>query len=289
VTITTVTTDTVAARTGPAETPPPDRVPATAQRRGARARAHGARLLSVVGLGIVLLGWEVAVRGGLVSTTVMPTMSDTAGRLAELVSTGSFWPYLLATLRAWALGLLIASSIALPLGILLGLNDRAYRFVRLPLEAVRPVPPIVILPLALLAIGGGVTFQAVLIVQGALWPLLISVTYAIRETEPVALDTARSFHLGAWRTLAFVRLPSAAPLIGSGLRLAAATAFAVTLVSEILGGARGLGTMLMTAQSGGDVTTVYAVTIVAGLVGLGIATVFGLVERHLPGWSGSRS
>ena len=73
------------------------------------------------------------------------------------------------------------------------------------------------------------------------------------------------------------------------MRLAAATAFGVTLVSEILGGARGLGTILMTAQSGGDVVTVYAVTIVAGVVGLGIATVFGLLERRLPGWAGTRS
>lgn len=246
-------------------------------------------LLSVTGLIVLLAAWEVAVRVGLLSATVVPAASDTLARLVELVANGTLLPYLVATLRAWAIGLLIATSIALPLGVLLGLNDRAYRFVRLPIEAIRPVPPIVILPLALLAIGGGVAFQATLIVQGALWPLLISVIYAIRDTEPVALDTARSFRLGGWRTLAFVRLPSAAPLIGSGLRLAAATAFAVTLVTEILGGARGIGTVLMTAQSGGDVVTVYAVTIVAGIVGLAIATVFGLLERHLPGWKKARS
>ena len=241
-------------------------------------------MLSLAGLTFVLVTWELAVRTGLLSPSTVPAMSDTITRVFMLATSGTLTPYLLATLHAWLVGFAIAVSIALPVGVTLGLSDRAYRFVRVPIEAIRPVPPIVILPLALLAIGGGVAFQATLIVQGALWPLLISVIYAIRDTEPVALDTARSFRLGAWRTLLFVRLPSGASLIGSGLRLAAATSFAVTLVTEILGGARGLGTILMTAQSGGDVVTVYAVTIAAGVVGLAIAAVFGLLERHLPGW-----
>ena len=58
----------------------------------------------------------------------------------------------------------------------------------------------------------------------------------------------------------------------------------MTIVSSSLGGARGIGTVLMIAQSGGNVVTVYAVTIVTGLVGLLIATGFGLVERRVLGW-----
>jgi ABC-type nitrate/sulfonate/bicarbonate transport system permease component len=244
----------------------------------------GRPLLPLVGVGVVAVSWEVATRMGAVSTTVLPRPSDTLSELVALLESAQFWSYLLLTLRAWGLGMVIAATIALPLGIWFGLSDRAYRFVRLPLEAIRPVPPIVILPLALLALGGGLAFQSALIVQGAMWPLLVTVVYGIRTTEAVTLDTARSFRLGSWRTLAFVRLPAAAPLIGSGLRLAAATAFAVTIVSELLGGARGIGTVLMIAESGGNVITVYAVTIVAGLVGLMIATVFGLAERRLLGW-----
>lgn len=241
-------------------------------------------MLPLAGLAIVVLAWEFASRGGLVSPSSLPPLSDALAQLLGLLGEEGFRSALLLTLRAWGLGLVIAASIALPVGMLLGLNGRAYRFVRLPLEAIRPVPPIVILPLALLALGGGLTFQATLIVQGALWPLLITVTYGIRETDPVALDTARSFRLGGWRTLVFVRIPSAAPLMASGLKLAAASAFAVTIVTELLGGARGMGTRLMIAQSGGDVVTVYAVTIMAGIVGLAIATAFGLLERRFLGW-----
>ena len=168
------------------------------ERTGGRATARSvtARLvLPLMGVGVIALAWEGVTRMGLVSTTVLPTLSDTLTELASVLGSADFWPFLLLTLRAWALGMLLAATVALPLGIWFGMSDRAYRFVRLPLEAVRPVPPIVILPLALLALGGGIVFQSTLIVQGAMWPLLITVVYGLRDMESVTLETARSF---AW-------------------------------------------------------------------------------------------
>ena len=115
---------------------------------------------------VVVVAWEAVTRSGLVTPTLMPTFTDTVAELGTLLETPTFRESLLLTLRAWAVGLLIAASIGIPLGVVLGLSDRAYRFVRIPLEAIRPVPPIVILPLALLALGGNIAFQATLIVQG---------------------------------------------------------------------------------------------------------------------------
>lgn len=262
---------------------PVEHVGSSRTRRTWRPSIRGL-LLSVVGIAVVAVAWEVVTRAGLLPASQVPTLSDTVARLGTLLTSSDFQAALGLTLRAWAVGLVIAVTIAVPLGVLLGLNDHAYRFVRLPLEAIRPVPPIVILPLALLALGGSIAFQSTLIVQGALWPLLVTVTYGIRDVDPTTLDTARSFRLGRVRTLLFVRLPAATPLMASGIRLAAATAFAVTIVTELVGGARGIGTVLMVGQSGGDVATVYAVTLLAGLVGLVIAFGFGLVERRVLRW-----
>lgn len=238
----------------------------------------------LIGIFVIAALWEIGTTRGWVSTDSVPTLHETISRTVELVSSSEFYEYLWGTLQAWAVGLFWAVIVAIPLGVLLGLNYWSYAFIRVPLEAIRPVPPVVILPLALLVIGGGLRYQATLIFQGAFWPLLIMVIYAIRSTDSVSLDTARSFRLGLARTLLFVRLPAAAPLIGSGLRLAAATAFGVTLVTEILGGATGIGTRLMIAQSGGDATSVFAVTIVAGIVGLIISGAFGRIEKAFLSW-----
>ncbi|MDO9486256.1 MAG: ABC transporter permease subunit [Actinomycetota bacterium] len=238
----------------------------------------------LIGIFVIASVWEIGTTRGWVNTNSVPTLHETVARTYELLVNSEFYEYLGGTLQAWAVGLAWAVVLAIPLGIVFGLNYWAYSFIRLPLEAIRPVPPVVILPLALLIIGGGLRFQATLIFQGAFWPLLITVIYAIRSTDAVSLDTARSFRFGLLRTVAFVRLPAAAPLIGSGLRLAAATAFGVTLVTEILGGASGIGTQLMIAQSGGDATSVFAVTIIAGIVGLIISGAFGKIEKSFLSW-----
>lgn len=245
------------------------------------------RLAGVVG---VLAIWQVIAGTGLVSRDYVPSPQVTAQRLAGLAVDPTLWVGLGHTLSAWALGLAVSVLVAVPLGVLLATSEPAYRFVRVPVEALRPIPPIVVLPLALLVLGGATPFKVALIVQGAMWVLLVQTIYAVRGIDPVVLDTARSFRVDPVRRLVLVRLPAASPGIATGLRLAAGTAFAVAIVSELVGGARGLGQLLAVATSGNDVPTIYALVVVTGVVGLAVAGVVGALERRFLGWStrGSR-
>jgi ABC-type nitrate/sulfonate/bicarbonate transport system permease component len=225
--------------------------------------------------------WEVATRSGLVAATDLPTLSSTLAAFGDLLGSATFWTAMGDTVRSWALGLLAAAAIGIPLGLAVGASDRAWRFVRIPVEALRPIPPIVILPLALLVLQGGIEFQLLLIVQGALWPLLIQLSYGVRDIDAVALDTARSYRLGWWRRVAFIRLPAALPIVTNALGLAAATAFAVSLVTELVGGAPGMGQLLVVAASGNNLPRAYALILVAGLFGLFVAAVFGALQRRV--------
>ena len=238
----------------------------------------------VLGLTFTIAIWEGLAQAHIVSPGSLPTFSATATRFIEFLGDPEFFDFLGHSLIAWTFGLFAATLIAIPGGIFIGLSATAFNFVRVVIESIRPVPPIVLLPLALLIIGGGVLYQTTLIVQGAMWPLLITTSYAIRNVDPVVSDTARAFRLTSFQTLFFVRIPAALPELATGLKLAAATAFAVTVVSEILGGAKGIGTQLMIAGSGGDTITVYAVTIVAGVVGLTISFIFGALEKRFLAW-----
>jgi len=228
--------------------------------------------------------WQLLTATGVVDPTVAPTFTATMDRLGELTQQPAFWQQTQDTVQAWAAGFILAAVIAIPLGLLLGVNDRAYRFVRIPIESLRPVPPVVILPLALLLFGGDFIFKVVLIMQGVLWPILIQTIYGVRSTDPVAIDTTRSFRIDAPRRAALLRLPSATPMIATGMRIGAATAFSVAIVTELVGGATGLGQILILAQSGNDLTTVFAVTIFTGIVGVAITGVFLLIERSFKSW-----
>jgi ABC-type nitrate/sulfonate/bicarbonate transport system permease component len=225
--------------------------------------------------------WEAATRSGLVATTDVPTLSSTLTALGELLGSATFWAATGDTVHSWALGLLLSAAVGIPLGLAVGASDRAWRFVRIPVEALRPIPPVVILPLALLVLQGGIEFKVVLIMQGALWPLLIQTSYGVRDIDAVVLDTARSYRLGWWRRVALVRLPAALPIVVNALKLAAATAFAVALVTELVGGASGMGQLLVVAAGGNNLPRAYALILVAGLFGLVAAAGFGALQRRV--------
>ena len=102
-------------------------------------------------------------------------------------------------MRGWALGLAIATVLAVPLGILLGASDFAGRAFRVPIEFLRPIPSAVLIPLLFLTLGPSLKSEVFLAAFGAFWPLLVQTIYGVRDVDPVAIDTARSFGLGKLR------------------------------------------------------------------------------------------
>jgi ABC-type nitrate/sulfonate/bicarbonate transport system permease component len=205
--------------------------------------------------------------------------------LGGLVATGSFWVALADTLRSTFVGLLIAVAVALPLGVALGTTRWLRWLLDWTIDAARTVPPIVILPIALLVFTGGLDFKVVLVLQGSLWSLTIQTEYGARRLDPVAVDTAKAYRIGAVRRLLVFRIPAAGPVILSGLRLAASAAFGISILSELLGGEPGLGSILAVAQSANSPVRVYSVTIAAGVTGLLIAWLFGRLQRLALPWA----
>lgn len=259
---------------------------------GARSLLPGLRfstrlrtvLLSTVGITVVGLAWELSVRTGLLSSDVVPTLSATLVDTAQLLTLPGFWTTLGQTLTSAGLGLILAFAIAIPFGLALAESAWLRRLCTASIDAIRPIPPIVLLPIAILLLGGGLDFKLALILQGALWPLLIQTSYGIRSIDPVILDVSRSFRIDPLRRLFLLRIPAAAPVILSGLRLAASVAFGVSVMTELVGGERGLGSILSVAQSGNNVLRVYSITIVTGLVGLAIAAIFSRLHHWLLPW-----
>ena len=114
--------------------------------------------------------------------------------------TSAFWHDLLYTIRGWALGLAIATVLAVPIGILLGSSDFAANAFRVPIEFLRPIPSAALIPLLFLTLGTTLNSEIFLAAFGAFWPLLVQTMYGVRDVDPIAIDTGRSFGVGAVRT-----------------------------------------------------------------------------------------
>ena len=237
---------------------------------------------------LLLALWELVVRSGIVSETSIPPATGALGELFNLLGDSAFWAAVGQTLEGWALGLGIAIALGIPLGLLIGSSRWAYRALRAPIEFLRPIPSVALIPLAVLIYGQGLESKVFLVAFASFWPLLIQTIYGVQDVDPVATDTARSFGLGRLEQMWRITVPSAVPYIATGIRISSAVALILAVTAELVIGAAGLGREINVARSGGDLNSMYALIVATGLVGwaLNLATTAG--ERRVLHWHPSQ-
>ncbi len=265
--------------------PPTPRTP----RAPARAAGRTLRWLrlsapSLVAILAVLAIWEALARTGVMPARWFPPSSAVLSELARLAGTAEFWNSVGNTLRGWGAGLLLATAIAVPLGLLIGSVPLLYRALRVPIEFFRPIPSVALIPLLVLVLGLGFPTKVFLATFAALWPLLLQTIYGVQDVEPVLRDTMRSFGLGRVRQLVLVTLPSAGPYIATGLRLSSSIALILSVTAEVTIGAPGLGNDVIAAQNGGNSEVMYALIVTAGVLGWLLSEGLRRVEQRLLVW-----
>jgi ABC-type nitrate/sulfonate/bicarbonate transport system permease component len=244
----------------------------------------GRGLPSLVVIVAALLAWEIAARGGLLPQRWSPPPSSVGLALAHQVVTPSFWAAVGQTLAGWAVGLALATAIAVPVGLVVGSVPLLYHAVRVPIEFLRPVPSVAVIPLAILVFGIGFSTKVFLVVFAATWPLLLQTIYGVQDVDPVARDTMRSFGLGRLRQLVVVTLPSAGPYVATGLRLSSSVALILAVTAELVIGAPGLGSAITAAENGNSTALVYALIVATGALGWALSAAIRLVERRVLIW-----
>jgi len=253
--------------------------------RGGRNR-RSTVIRGAIGFVALFVIAEIVSRAGIVDEAFLPPTSLVLVRVGELLVDPEFLGQVLATLQAWAIGLGICIVVSVTIGVLLGSSRAAYSGSRAVIEFLRPIPSVALIPLAVLVLGNDAEMKIGLIVFSTAWPVLFNTIYGMHDVDPVAKLTAKSFGRGRLSTLLTVSLPSAAPFIFTGIRIAASVALIVAISAELFAGASdGLGRWLLDAGATGNrPDLVYAATIVAGLIGLAINFVLVLVERRFLSW-----
>jgi ABC-type nitrate/sulfonate/bicarbonate transport system permease component len=241
-------------------------------------------VLGLSGLAGLLLLVEVLPYTPVVSADFLPPTHRIATALAGELADGAFWGALWDTLVAWAIGLAIAVVAGIVVGIVIGAVPVLRALTASTIEFLRPIPSVALIPLAVLLYGTEIRSTLMLVVYAAFWQVLIQVLYGVRDVDPVADETARSYGLGAWARVRYLLWPTALPYVMTGLRLAAAVALVLAITAELVIGAPGLGSRIAVAQSSNAVPDMYALIAVTGLLGVAINLAARFAERHLLSW-----
>jgi ABC-type nitrate/sulfonate/bicarbonate transport system permease component len=244
----------------------------------------GGLVLGVAGILTFLVVWELVSRMGAVNSRYLPPPTEVLGSLVDAFGTSRLWSAVAYTLRGWAVGLAIAATGGVLLGVAIGMSPFLRRVSRSTIEFLRPIPSVALVPAAVLLYGTSMRATLLLVVYATFWQVLIQTLYGAVDVDPVADDTARSFGLGRLARIRHVVWPTALPYVMTGLRLGAAVALILEITGELVIGGGGLGEQIALAKTGGAVPLVYALVIVTGLIGIAINLLARFVERAALSW-----
>jgi len=193
----------------------------------------------------------------------------------DIISATSF------TLMSAGLGLALACVLGIALGIVLGLSPRAARMSFFSIEAIRPIPSVALIPLAMLIFGFGVRMEVSVVAFATFWPILILTQAAARQVEPTLLEVSQALQLTYWQKVRKIILPSMLPRLFVALRQGVAIALVVAVTVEIVANPHGMGYAIMIAQQSMEPSLMLAWLFWIGIVGYVINEMALLLQVHV--------
>jgi ABC-type nitrate/sulfonate/bicarbonate transport system permease component len=209
--------------------------------------------------------------------------SAVAAALVEAFKDGSVLTATRDTLISAFAGLAIGGAVGLAFGIALGIFRIFDRLMEVTIEAIRPIPSIALLPIALIALGFGYRMEIVIVAFACVWPILILSRAAIGGIEPRLIEVSRALRLSPADRVWKIIIPAALPRIFLAFRLAAGIALIVAVTVEIAINPIGLGAAIMTAQQALRPDLMLAYLLWIGVIGYLLNTGLLLAQRHLFG------
>ena len=236
---------------------------------------------------VLLVGAEAALRSsGLRSDAVAPPTAIIVSLLGALRD-GSMLAATGQTLYGAAVGLALGGGVGLALGVVLGLSRPVDQLLEVTVEAIRPIPSIALIPIALLALGFGPGMEISIVAFSCTWPILILTRAAIAGIEPQLLEVARVLGLSLRQRLLKIVLPAALPRLLVAFRLAVGVALVVAVTVEVAADPQGLGNAIMVAEQALQPALMLAYLVWIGLLGVGLNAVLTIVQRSLLGRAAS--
>jgi len=240
----------------------------------------------VLPLGLVL-AWEFAARAGLIVAESLsyPSAILRAAWIAAL--DGSLVHATAETFGAALGGMALGAGLGILCGVAFGLSRLTAALMRLSTEALRPIPSVALIPLALLIYGFGFRMEIAVVAFACFWPPLIITESAVLGIEPRLIEVARALRLSLAARIFKIVLPAALPRVFVSLRLAAAVALVVAVTVEITANPIGLGYALIVAQESMKPDRMFVFLLWIGFLGWVVNAALSRAQAHWFGRMGN--
>lgn len=243
--------------------------------------------LPVVGVVGLIAVWYVAVWVKVVDPVLLPSPGATFAALVKGMAGGPLATDFLRTVERTGYAIAIATVFAVPVGIVLGSNERVYRSVEFVVDFFRSTPASALFPLFLVVFGVGDKTKILVGAFAAALGILFNVAYGVMHARKTRLLAAKVMGASRLRVLTDVLLLESLPQTFVGLRSGVSIALVIVVVAEMfIGSQDGLGHAVFEAQQLFRMSEMYAAIFAAGALGYGLNLLFLLIEKRFVHWSG---
>jgi nitrate/nitrite transport system permease protein len=233
--------------------------------------------------------------------TLMAEHASARAEAAALVAAGGTWSgsptfvdQIYTSLKTVAMGFILASVVAVPLGLLAGLSKTFNAAINPLVQVMKPVSPLAWLPIVTMVVSAAITsadpllaksfvISAITVMLCSLWPTLINTAVGVSSIDKDLLNVGRVLRLSWTAKLTKLVLPSAVPYIFTGMRLSLGVGWMVLIAAEMLSQNPGLGKFVWDEfQNGSEksLARIMVAVVVIGLIGFALDQIMGGLQRY---------
>ncbi|MEV5749153.1 ABC transporter permease [Actinoallomurus sp. NPDC052308] len=258
-----------------------------AERQATRRTRRSPRTL-LLGLAAVLFGLLVWTLLALAGVQSLPNPLQVAAKAGRLIADGTLLQDALASLRRVLLGFALGTLLAVPVGFLMGWYPTARALLEPYIQFFRTIPPLALIPLAVVLLGIGEVPKIFVIFLAAFLSSVVATLQGVVDVDRTLINAARV--LGASDRTIFLKvvIPASTPFILVGMRVGLGSAWGTLVAAELIAATQGLGYRMQQAQLYYDLPTIFVGLITIGVLGLAMDRLLLLAERRLTGWQERR-
>jgi NitT/TauT family transport system permease protein len=233
---------------------------------------------------LVAGAWCVLTYGGFVAPDFLPSPTETLRGTLQLFLQYDLWDSIVVSSRRILLAFLLASGVALPMGVLMGAFEPVNRFFEPIVAPLRYMPISAFISLLILWFGIYETEKVAFLFLGVFVYLLPVVVTAIRSVPEELVQTSLTLGASRWQVIRTVLLPSALPEIFDSFRVMNAISWTYVILAEAVNPEHGLGYMVELARTHQKASWAFACLLVIGGIGLLTDFLIRLISELLFRW-----
>jgi taurine transport system permease protein len=250
------------------------------------------RILTISTISVIcfIILWFVLTKTGLIPKVILPGPDLVLKKSWDIIQNGfsnkSLFEHISVSILRVFGSIAIATVLAVPLGILVSINDYFRAIIDPFVEFYRPLPPLTYLPLIIIWFGVGELSKIILIFLAIFAPIFLNTRAGVNNIPKERINAAMSLGASRWQLIRYIIFPSSLHSILTGIRIGIGFGWTTLVAAEMVAATSGLGHMILSASEFLQTEVVIIGIIIIGLIAFMTDLVMRKMIQRLIHWSG---